>query len=86
MRCDQGATLMFVALDVLDELAILLPLGVDWQITPDQSNVAQAKLFRPGRKQPRGSRLTRGDSDECESVGGVRQVASVRAARRAYSR
>jgi hypothetical protein len=81
MRRDQGPELVRIAFDALDDVTILLRLGVDRQVTADKLNVAETELLRPGRKQPLGCRISRRDTDERE----VRQVARVREARRACS-
>jgi hypothetical protein len=50
---DEGSALALIALDALNDVAILLWLGVDRQVASDQLNVAQAELLRPDREQSR---------------------------------
>jgi hypothetical protein len=81
VRRDEGSELAVSALDALDDVSILLPLGVDRQVAADQLDVAQAELLRPRQKQPYGCRSSSADADKSE----LRQVARVRDTRRACS-
>jgi hypothetical protein len=44
---DEGSTLALITLDELHEIAVLMTIGVNWQVAAHQSYVAEPKLLSP---------------------------------------
>jgi hypothetical protein len=65
---DESPTFVHIALYSLDDVSIPAAIRMNRQVAADQPNVGQAKLMRPGWKQPRCRGLLRGDADKGECI------------------